>query len=539
MSTALYRKYRPDNFDNIIGQNQVIDVLKNQIKENKISHAYIFSGVRGTGKTSTAKVFAKAVNCMNYTEEKGICNECNSCINNQMDTIEIDAASNNSVDNIRALKDTIMYQPNFGKYKVYIIDEVHMLSTGAFNALLKTLEEPPSHVIFILATTELNKIPATILSRCQKFEFKKVSKEDIKLRLRYILESENIEYNDEAIDHIADMSDGGLRDAISMLDQVASYGKINLQNIDFVTGMSSIEQIDKYILALLEKNTLNALTTISYMKSNSVDIKKVPSQIISRLIDIMYIQNDIPRQNVINQEKIQDMIHEYKDVDISDIIVKISDIENEMKYANTPDILFESFTVKQCRSISNNENLSELIKKIEYLENKINNLEKNGLSISNSIEKEEVVIKEEDITKEKRREQKIEQVQTVDNISQEEQESIDTVNSLLGDINDVLRQMKSVNISALLHEGNIRRYVDENIYISYKRSYTFHKNMIEKEENVKILEKAFEKILTKKINIVIVFDDEIIKYDKKDAEQELQSKIKEAFGDVKLEIIEE
>ena len=273
MSTALYRKYRPDNFDNIIGQNQVIDVLRNQIKENKISHAYIFSGVRGTGKTSTAKVFAKAVNCMNYTDEKGICNECNSCINNQMDTVEIDAASNNSVDNIRALKDTIMYQPNFGKYKVYIIDEVHMLSTGAFNALLKTLEEPPSHVIFILATTELNKIPATILSRCQKFEFKKVSKEDIKLRLRYILESENIEYNDEAIDHIADMSDGGLRDAISMLDQVASYGKINLQNIDFVTGMSSIEQIDKYILSLLEKNTLNALTTISYMKSNSVDIK--------------------------------------------------------------------------------------------------------------------------------------------------------------------------------------------------------------------------------------------------------------------------
>ena len=187
MSTALYRKYRPDNFENIIGQSQVTDVLKNQIKEDKISHAYVFSGTRGTGKTSTAKVFAKSLNCQNYSPESGPCNNCEICLNDYVDTIEIDAASNNSVDNIRALKDNIIYRPSFGRYKVYIIDEVHMLSIGAFNALLKTLEEPPEHVIFILATTEINKIPATILSRCQKFEFKKVSIEDIKSRLKFIL----------------------------------------------------------------------------------------------------------------------------------------------------------------------------------------------------------------------------------------------------------------------------------------------------------------------------------------------------------------
>ena len=229
MSTALYRKYRPDNFENIIGQSQVTDVLKNQIKEDKISHAYVFSGTRGTGKTSTAKVFAKSLNCQNYSQENGPCNHCESCLNDYVDTIEIDAASNNSVDNIRALKDNIIYRPSFGRYKVYIIDEVHMLSIGAFNALLKTLEEPPEHVIFILATTEINKIPATILSRCQKFEFKKVSIEDIKSRLKFIVENENIPYDVDAIDYIATMSDGGLRDAISTLDQVIAwsyqYGK--------------------------------------------------------------------------------------------------------------------------------------------------------------------------------------------------------------------------------------------------------------------------------------------------------------------------
>ena len=225
MYKALYRKYRPKSFDEIYGQDVIKKTIINEIKNNKISHAYLFCGPRGTGKTSVAKLVAKLINCEN--SKNGVaCNECESCkqINNNsnLDIIEIDAASNNGVDEIRELKDKVKFLPTISKYKVYIIDEVHMLSTGAFNALLKTLEEPPKHVVFILATTEVNKIPITIISRCQRFDFKKISSENIYNRLKYIVNEENINITDDAIKEISILSDGGLRDAIGLLDKLVS-----------------------------------------------------------------------------------------------------------------------------------------------------------------------------------------------------------------------------------------------------------------------------------------------------------------------------
>lgn len=536
MSTALYRKYRPDNFENIIGQSQVTDVLKNQIKEDKISHAYVFSGTRGTGKTSTAKVFAKSLNCQNYSPESGPCNHCESCKNDYVDTIEIDAASNNSVDNIRALKDNIIYRPSFGRYKVYIIDEVHMLSIGAFNALLKTLEEPPEHVIFILATTEINKIPATILSRCQKFEFKKVSIEDIKSRLKFIVENEDIPYDAQAIDYIATMSDGGLRDAISTLDQVASLGRITMENLDFVTGMTSIVKIDEYLKSVFTKDTFASLKTINEMTADNVDIKKLPSQIISRLLDIIYLQNNV-KADVKMLEDLEELLKISKDEDISNLIVEISELESNMKYASFPDILFQSFTVKKCQSITSNQDVSALVKEISALKQRIENLEK---GISSNVGELKTSDSNQDENKDEKSQgsnnkKSIEKIS--DEISENEKQDIDFVKSILGDVHNVLRSKSHMPVSAFLIEGNIRRYVEDTIYISYDSSHSFHKTKIEEETNKNLLKEAFAQILSKDVEICIVFDDDIIKRNVEEEDANIKKQMQDLLGDVNVEII--
>ena len=249
---SLYRKYRPRTFSDVVGQEVVVKILKNSILNNKISHAYIFSGPRGTGKTSIAKIFSKAVNCLNTTDGD-LCNNCENCLQNideEIDIIEIDAASNNGVDEIREIRNNVKLMPVHLKYKVYIIDEVHMLSTSAFNALLKTLEEPPKHVIFILATTEFNKIPSTVISRCQKFDFKKITIKQLEGRLKYILERENKTLNDEVLSLIAKLSDGGLRDAINTLDQVISLDKENITTDDVYNLIGDVSE--QKIINLLE-----------------------------------------------------------------------------------------------------------------------------------------------------------------------------------------------------------------------------------------------------------------------------------------------
>ena len=241
MHQSLYRKYRPQTFDDVVGQKVIIKSLKNVILKNKISHAYLFTGPRGTGKTSVAKILAKTVNCVNLTDTSP-CNECVSCtqINQKqtVDVIEIDAASNNGVDEIRELKSKVSLVPTVGKYKIYIIDEVHMLTIGAFNALLKTLEEPPAHIIFILATTEPHKIPETILSRCQKFDFKRIDDKSMDKRLKYICKSEKIDIEDQALEEIIRFSSGGMRDSISLLEQAQVYSDsiIKLDDVHEING---------------------------------------------------------------------------------------------------------------------------------------------------------------------------------------------------------------------------------------------------------------------------------------------------------------
>ncbi len=294
MYQALYRKYRPRSFSEVVGQKNVVKTLKNQISENHISHAYLFTGSRGTGKTSCAKILAKAVNCLNSVNGDP-CNECEICkgINDEsiFDVTEIDAASNNGVDNIRDLRDNTAFSPAAAKYRIYIIDEVHMLSGAAFNALLKTLEEPPAHVVFILATTEVHKLPATILSRCQRFDFGRIAAEDIADRLSEIAEKEGISLTDEAALMIAKLSDGAMRDALSLLDVCAASGKeIDEKAVLDAAGMSGREYLERLADAIVGKDSEKALTVTAELYEKSKDMSRLCGELIEYFRNIMLVK---------------------------------------------------------------------------------------------------------------------------------------------------------------------------------------------------------------------------------------------------------
>lgn len=351
--TALYRKYRPQNFENVVGQDVVVEVLKNSIINNKISHAYLFTGPRGTGKTSIAKIFAHAVNCENFKED--ICNKCNSCIylsTNDGDIIEIDAASNNGVDEIRTLRENVKLMPAFCKYKIYIIDEVHMLSTGAFNALLKTLEEPPKHVIFILATTEPNKIPLTILSRCQRFDFKKISNENLISRLKYIINCENRHVSDNIIEKIAENSDGGLRDAINLLDQTLSLPDdlISDSEIDKLSGNIPKQFIDTLINILFTGDCLEFLSISELIFKNSYNYTSIIDYILIFLRDYsiyLSVSNyfDDEYNNYLSK-------FSFKLDDITKFTKIINNLSNDLKKSNNQRMVFDIYLLELMNSIN-------------------------------------------------------------------------------------------------------------------------------------------------------------------------------------------
>lgn len=371
---SLYRKYRPKTFSDVVGQEVVVKILKNSILNNKISHAYIFSGPRGTGKTSIAKIFSKAVNCLNTTDGD-LCNNCENCLQNideEIDIIEIDAASNNGVDEIREIRNNVKLMPVHLKYKVYIIDEVHMLSTSAFNALLKTLEEPPKHVIFILATTEFNKIPATVISRCQKFDFKKITNKQIEDRLKYILEQEKKSLNGEVISLIAKLSDGGLRDAINMLDQVISLEKENVTVDDVYNLIGDISE--KNIIILFEnivsgniKETLKNINEYYEEGKNFINICERLQLLIRNIIIFNNTDNYFDKEY---EKKLLDFSHielEYCEK-MSD---ELFNLINELKRTNNQKIITEISFLKMC--LMQNKKEEKNIDKIETKNNSKDN----------------------------------------------------------------------------------------------------------------------------------------------------------------------
>ena len=349
MYQALYRKYRPTTFDDVVGQDVVVKTLINAIKNNKLSHAYIFSGPRGTGKTSIAKILAKAINCED--ENSIICDKCVSCtqINNKQSTdiIEIDAASNNGIDEIREITNKAGLVPTTGKYKVYIIDEVHMLTTGAFNALLKTLEEPPSHAIFILATTEFHKIPATIVSRCQKFEFKKIENKKMFDRVKKITIEEGIKIDDKCIKEIVRLSDGGLRDCISLLDQVNAYtnGNIDYNSICDVNGIIGYQTLINFLIAVFNKDLKYILHNINLFDDNGKNFVKITEELLSHLRNILLIS--VNKELVDDSEYYSSFIN-IKTEDIIYLIETLNDGIKNIKNSGDPLLAFELLILKYC-----------------------------------------------------------------------------------------------------------------------------------------------------------------------------------------------
>ena len=376
MYKALYRKYRPKTFDEICGQEAVVTSLKNQVKNNEISHAYIFQGTRGTGKTSAAKILSRAVNCL-HPVDGNPCNECENCKSilneSSLDVVEMDAASNNGVDDIRELKEKVIYPPQSLKYKVYIIDEVHMLSKGAFNALLKILEEPPRHLIFILATTEIEKIPATILSRSQKYNFKRISIEKISENLKKIAELEGKSCDDEVFTLIAKSSDGAMRDALSVLDQLLTKNKnhIKLEDAMEVLGISSSELLFNLSRALIEKNVNESLLAIDEIYKEGVDFNTLSSQILNHFRDLLMVKTLKDPKKIVYSTFLKEFQEIAGRVDLEDLLIIIDILKNlsiEIKYAENKRVVFEMNAVKVCNRILKDD----LILRVKALEDKIN-----------------------------------------------------------------------------------------------------------------------------------------------------------------------
>lgn len=340
---ALYRKYRPTDFSSVVGQTEIKKILSNAILKGNISHAYLFSGPRGTGKTTTAKILAKMVNC-EHLKDGEPCNDCESCRNlfNSNDVIEIDAASNNGVDEIRDLREKATLVPSICKYKVYIIDEVHMLTTQAFNALLKILEEPPKHVIFILATTEYHKIPLTITSRCQKFQFNKLEIEDIVKRLREIADLEKIDIDDEALYEIAKISDGGMRDSINFLDQIRSFtnDKITISDVYEVCGNISSEDIYKLFVDLSEKKAENITLFFERMNENGKNYNKFFEDVVCFLKDVVLYQENVNVSLIkSNLEYVKGIAKLYTEKDIFKIIDKLNILMDKLRYISRQTVI--------------------------------------------------------------------------------------------------------------------------------------------------------------------------------------------------------
>ena len=443
MYQALYRKYRPKDFFDVVGQDVIVKTLKNAIINNKINHAYLFSGPRGTGKTSIAKIFANIINCKNIDNGEK-CNKCVFCTQNKNDDIiEIDAASNNGVDEIRELRNKVSLVPAIGKYKVYIIDEVHMLTVGAFNALLKTLEEPPAHAIFILATTEPHKIPLTILSRCQRFDFKKISDNIIFERLSYIASKESINIDDDAIMEIARTCDGGMRDAISMLDQAYAYNnnKIDLNIINEINGNISNEEVINLIKNIINKDLNSSYTLIDEYIYAGKSLIKVCEKLLSTFRNILLYKNakDYLKNKIINIDYIKNISQEIHNDELLKIIMIINDKLASMKKNDNPKLILEIMFIEL---LNYNLNIE-----INYIEKKINNnVDKNDL-------------KKEDLSND------------IIKIANEKNNKIDT-NLINNDIDFIQKiiELKKIRINNTLAKFNKKEYLKISKELSDVRS---------------------------------------------------------------------
>lgn len=492
---ALYRKYRPKTFDDVYGQQIVVQTLKNVIKNNKLTHAYLFVGPRGTGKTSIAKIFAKTINCL-HPEDGLSCEKCDICISNNsnenVDIIEMDAASNNGVDEIREIRNHITLLPTVSKYKIYIIDEVHMLTTGAFNALLKTLEEPPEHIIFILATTEPHKIPLTIMSRCQSFEFKPIPVATIKERLKYICAQENINIDDKSLNLIAEESNGGLRDAVSMLDQLNAYadGNIKYEDVLLLNGRINDNEIEKFMTEMVNDDLNSVFTKIESWQEEGKNFIYISEDF------IRFLRNELIKFKLENNSNIVNLIGENKTIEVIMILNKIS---NDMKISKDKKVLFDVTII----------NITNILKNKQMFEN--NTYTSKNIKIENKTP-EKVEIKEEKPQtmevpiKETKNYTLYDELMNIrlnntlsiaDKKSKIEYET--AVENLKNDISD-LNKLKIIN---LLDDTKITAGSKDGIILTTDSDNILH----DLYDNMELLEESLESLLGKKVKVCILLDE--------------------------------
>ncbi len=426
MKQAIYREFRPKDFTRVVGQSHIVEILKNQIKTGNLGHAYLFSGIRGTGKTSCAKIFARAVNCLN-PKDGNPCNECENCkmiLNDKaLEVVEMDAASNRRIDDIRELKEKVIYPPQIVKYKVYIIDEAHMITNEGFNALLKILEEPPKHLIFILATTEIDKLPDTIISRCQRFEFKRIHNLDIVENIKYILNNLNVEVEEDGINLISELSSGAMRDALSLLDQVVATGKekITVEDINECLGLVNLNKLFELSNSILNSSKNETIETFR----NLVENGKTPNNIIIDLIKhfrnivlVKSIKKELTTLNDVEYKRYLEHSNQFRMDELIFILENLLDVEDKMKKSDMQNALAELLIIKIC---SYKKEKSEMEKRIEALENMIKS---GNLKIES---KEEIVVEkpEEKATEVVENFNTVETVETLENT-----ETIETIENI-------------------------------------------------------------------------------------------------------------